>query len=58
MTEKKPEPTTPVLLLYAYWPQEDVRIEKGQIYEMPVSQAKVMIAAGKAERADKFPGEE
>jgi hypothetical protein len=53
----KDEQTTPVLMLYAYWPQEDVRVEKGQVIDLPLSQAKALIAAGKAERADKFPGE-
>ena len=52
------EPTTPIKILYAYWPAEDVRVNAGQIIDMPIAQAKAMIAAGKAERADKFPGEE
>ena len=51
------EPTTPIKMNYAYWPQEDVRVEKGQIIDMPISQAKALIAAGKAERADPFPSE-
>lgn len=51
------EPTTPIKMLYAYWPAEDVRVEKGQIIDMPISQAKALIAAGKAERADPFPSE-
>jgi len=53
----KDEVTTPVLMLYAYWPQEDVRVEKGQVIDLPIAQAKALIAAGKAERADAFPGE-
>ena len=50
--------TTPVKMFYAFWPQEDVRVEAGQIIDLPIEQAKALIAAGKAERADKFPGEE
>ena len=52
-----PESTTPVLMKYAYWPEEDVRVDAGQVIELPLSQAKALIAAGKAERADAFPGE-
>ena len=48
---------TPVKILYDYWPQEDVRVSKGQIIDLPLDEAKSLIAAGKAERADKFPGE-
>lgn len=51
------EPTTPIKMLYAYWPQEDVRVEAGQIIDLPLPQAKALIAAGKAERADPFPSE-
>jgi hypothetical protein len=50
------ETTTPVLMKYAYWPEEDVRVDAGQVIELPLSQAKALIAAGKAERADPFPG--
>lgn len=50
--------TVPVKLFYAYWAEEDVRLEAGQIIDVPIEQAKALIAAGKAERADKFPGEE
>jgi hypothetical protein len=58
MAEKtKPEGTTPVLLLAAYWPQEDVRVNAGQVFDLPLTEAKRLIAAGKAERADAFPGE-
>jgi hypothetical protein len=51
------EGTTPVLLKYDYWAVEDVRTPAGSIIDLPVSQAKAIIAAGKAERADSFPGE-
>lgn len=55
--EPKAEATTPVKLLYAYWISEDDRIEEGAIIELPVSQARKLIEAGKAERSDPFPGE-
>ena len=51
------ETTTPVLMKYAYWPEEDVRVDAGQVIELPLTQAKELIAAGMAERADAFPGE-
>lgn len=53
----KTKGTAPVKILYAYWPEEDVRVEAGEIIDMPLEQAKAMIAAGKAERADPMPGE-
>jgi hypothetical protein len=56
-TEPTIEPTTPVLMKYAYWPEADMRVDAGQVIELPLSQAKALIAAGKAERADAFPGE-
>jgi hypothetical protein len=55
--ETKAEAKTPVKLLYAYWIAEDDRVEEGTIIELPVSEARKLIEAGKAERADKFPGE-
>lgn len=48
----------PVKLLHAYWPEEDVRVDAGQIIELPLAEAKTLIAANKAERADPMPGEE
>lgn len=48
----------PVKLLFAYWPLEDQRHEAGEIIEVSIELAKALIAEGKAERADKFPGEE
>lgn len=48
----------PVRLLYAYWPAEDVRVDAGQIVELPLEDARAMIALGKAERADPLPGDE
>lgn len=49
--------TTPVLLKYDYWLSEDNRLKAGQVVELPIPAAKELIAAGKAERADPFPGE-
>lgn len=57
MAPEKPR-LAPVKTLYAYWPDADVRIEAGQIIELPLDQAKKLIADGKAERADPMPGEE
>lgn len=60
--EKKPTAPagTPVRLLYAYWPEagKHNRVEAGTIIRLPLEQAKEMIKAGKAERADPLPGEE
>ncbi len=57
MANDKPR-LAPVKMLYAYWPQEDQRVEAGEIIELPLELAKALIAAGKAERADPMPGEE
>ena len=46
------EQTTPVLLLRAYWPEEDGRVEAGKTIDVPVSVARELIKAGIAERAD------
>jgi hypothetical protein len=51
------EPKTPVKLLYDFWLEEDARIEAGTVIDLPVAEAKRLIASGKAERADAFPGE-
>lgn len=48
----------PVKLLFAYWPVEDQRHDAGEIVELPLDQAKALIALGKAERADPLPGDE
>lgn len=47
----------PVKLIRDYWPEEDKRIEAGATLDMPVADAKRLIAAGVAERADPMPGE-
>jgi hypothetical protein len=57
MANDKPR-LAPVKMLYAYWPAEDERVNAGEIIELPLEQAKALIAAGKAERADPMPGEE
>jgi hypothetical protein len=51
------EKTTPVKLLYAVWLEEGKRTPAGTVLEVPVSEAKKLIAAGKAERADPLPGD-
>ena len=48
----------PVRLLFAHWPAEDVRVNAGEIVDLPLESAKAMIAEGKAERADPLPGDE
>lgn len=53
----KKEKTTPVKLLYDTWLEADVRTPAGEVVELPLSKAKELIAAGKADRADKLPGE-
>lgn len=55
MPERKAA-VAPVKLLYAYWPEVGERIEAGTVIDLPVEEAKAMIAAGKAERADPMPG--
>lgn len=47
----------PVTLIRDYWPEEDKRIAAGTTLEMPAAEAKRLIAAGVAERADPLPGE-
>lgn len=54
---------TRVLLLAGYWPPDaDIggiaKMEKNTEVFLPVPEAKRLIAEGKAERADPFPGEE
>lgn len=47
----------PVKLIYDYWPDPDTRRKAGEVIELPLTDAKALIAAGKAERADPMPGE-
>lgn len=46
------EQTTPVRLKADYWPQEDQRLEAGNIVDVTISEAMKLIEHGKAERAD------
>jgi len=55
---EKAAPKTPVRLLYDTWLEEDLRTKAGAVIEVTVAEAKQLIAAGKAERADPLPGEE
>lgn len=50
-----PPKKTPIRLLYDFWPEEDQRIPAGEVIKVAVEDAKAMIAAGKAERADPLP---
>lgn len=49
--------SVPVKLLYDVWLKDDDRTPAGATLDLPVQQAKTLIAAGKAERADPLPGE-
>jgi hypothetical protein len=49
---------TPIKLLYDAWFDDDQRTKAGKIVKVTVAQAKAMIAAGKAERADPLPGDD
>ena len=56
--ETAAKPTlAPVKLFYDYWLDEDTRLATGSVVSLPVAEAKALIAAGKAERADPMPGE-
>lgn len=50
--------TAPVRLLYDTWDENGERQPKGKVVDMPLDQAKVLIKAGKGERADPMPGDE
>lgn len=60
-TKKRGRPpkaaTVPVLLKFATWDMDGQRHEKGETVDFPVDVAKRLIADGKAERNDPFPGE-
>jgi hypothetical protein len=56
--EKKAEAKTPVKLLYDTWLVEDERTPAGKVIEVTITDAKRLIAAGKAERADPLPGDD
>lgn len=49
--------TAPVKLLRDYWPVNDERQAAGVVVDLPVPEAKRLIEAGVAERADPLPGE-
>lgn len=48
----------PVRLLYDTWDENEKRVAAGNVVELDLEDAKTLIRAGKAERADAFPGEE
>lgn len=48
--------TTPIRLLNDYWPEEDQRVEAGNIIELPLNDAMKLLEQGKATRADKLGG--
>jgi hypothetical protein len=47
---------TPVTLLRDYWPETE-RVVAGTKLHLPIAEAKRLIEAGVAERADPLPGE-
>ncbi|WP_331374703.1 hypothetical protein [Sinorhizobium chiapasense] len=51
---KKP---APVRLIYDVWLKEGERTPAGTVVSVGLVEAKALIAAGKAERADPLPGE-
>lgn len=56
MTKQKAK-TAPILLLADYW-GEDGRCPAGKVIDLPIADAKALIADGKAERADPMPGDD
>lgn len=48
----------PVLLQYDYWDADGTRHPAKTVVEIPTADAKALIAAGKADRADPMPGDE
>lgn len=54
----KAEPMIPVKLLYDRWNADEIREPAGKIIDVAISEAKKLIAAGKAQRADPLPGDE
>lgn len=55
---KKAGGKAPVRLLYDTWDENEARVAAGSVVDMDIEDAKVLIRAGKAERADPMPGEE
>ena len=51
----KPRRATPVHLLRDYWGEDGVRQAAGTIVDVPVATARLLLAEGKAERADPLP---
>ncbi len=49
--------TTPIRALNAVWDLDGQRREPGEEFPMTIPEAKALIAAGRAERADPMPGE-
>ncbi|WP_312362517.1 hypothetical protein [Ensifer sp.] len=47
----------PVRLVYDVWFQEGERTDAGTVVPLGLEEAKLLIAAGKAVRADPLPGE-
>lgn len=55
---KKESKTAPILLMSDYWDADCVRIKAGTVIDLPIDEAKTMIANHVAVRADPLPGDE
>lgn len=55
---EKPTKKAPIRLLYDFWETEEIRHAAGAVVELPTEQARELVKAGKAERADPMPGED
>ncbi len=57
MVDQKKPATAPIRLLRDTWTDEGRIVADGSIIEMPTKDARRLIDAGVAERADPLPGE-
>lgn len=57
MAEEKKTALAPIRLIRDTWVGEDRIVADGSIIEMPAKEARALIEAGVAERADPLPGE-
>lgn len=55
--KKSKKTKVPVRLLYDTWDENETRVPAGRVIELDLEDAKNLIRAGKAERADPLPGE-
>ena len=55
--EPKTPKLNPIRLLYDTWDSDGTRHAAGVVIDLPLELAKELVAAGKGERADPYPGE-